>query len=61
VVARTARPPAACRPDAVNPRLSSWIARHRAAPLIRDPRVGAESHTHIDPNPPGLADGGTDP
>jgi hypothetical protein len=59
VVARTAWPPAAGRPAAVNPRLSSWIAGHRAAPLIRDPRVGAASRAN--PNLPGLADGCTDP
>ena len=61
VVARTgrARPPLAGRPDAVNPRLSSWIAGHRAALLIRDPRGGAASHTNL--NLPGLADGCTDP
>jgi hypothetical protein len=46
------RPPAANRPDAVNPRLSSCVAGHRAA-LIRDPRACAESRT----NRPGLADG----
>jgi len=61
MLARTGRPrpPLACRPDAVNPRLSSRIAGHGAALLIRDPRVGAESHANL--NPPGLADGCTDP
>jgi hypothetical protein len=59
VVARTGRPPAACRPDAVNPRLSSYVAGHRAALLIRNPRIGAESRTNL--NLPGLADGCTDP
>jgi hypothetical protein len=43
--ARTGRPPAVCPPGPGDP-----VA---AAPLIPDPRAGAETH----PNLPGLADG----